>query len=353
MEENTVQNVGIDYRQVIQEILKRKRLFLKTLPIAFIFSSIYIFSIPRYYHTETTMAPETENPLGGGTIGSIASTFGIDLGEMETSDAITPLLYPDLMEDNGFVSSLFNIQIRTKDGNIQTNYHDYLEKHQKSAWWNLPISWIKSLLKKKEIVSDSHFDPYNLSEKENDIVKKISEDIKFKTDKKTGVISISVESQDPLVCKIVADSVKERLQAFITDYRTNKARTDYEYYKQLSKQAKDEYIKSRQKYANYSDANTKIALKSVELIAEDMENDMQLKFNTYSTVNNQLQLSKAKVQEKTPAFTTIKGASVPIKPAGPKRMIFVLLMLILTFIGTTGYILYDIVRPKKGISDSE
>ena len=81
MEENSFQNIGIDYRKVIQEILKRKRLFIKTLPIAFILSSIYIFSIPRYYHTETTMAPETENSLGGGTIGSIASTFGIDLNK--------------------------------------------------------------------------------------------------------------------------------------------------------------------------------------------------------------------------------------------------------------------------------
>jgi uncharacterized protein involved in exopolysaccharide biosynthesis len=37
--------------------------------------------------------------------------------------------------------------------------------------------------------------------------------------------------------------------------------------------------------------------------------------------------AKAKIQERTPAFTVIKGAAVPIKPAGPKRMIFVALML--------------------------
>ena len=65
-----------------------------------------------------------------------------------------------------------------------------------------------------------------------------------------------------------------------------------------------------------------------------MENDMQLKYNAYTTINTQLQAAKAKVQEKTPAFTTLKCASVPIKPAGPKRIVFVVSMLILSTIVT-------------------
>ena len=68
---------------------------------------------------------------------------------------------------------------------------------------------------------------------------------------------------------------------------------------------------------------------------------MQIKFNTYNALNTQLQAAKAKVQEKTPAFTIIQGASVPIKPAGPKRMFFVLAMMFMAFILTIGYILKD------------
>ena len=66
---------------------------------------------------------------------------------------------------------------------------------------------------------------------------------------------------------------------------------------------------------------------------------MQLKYNNYTAMVTQYQAAKAKVQERTPAFTMIKGSSVPIKPSGPKRMIFVLIMLILSFFGTAGYIL--------------
>lgn len=51
----------------------------------------------------------------------------------------------------------------------------------------------------------------------------------------------------------------------------------------------------------------------------------------------QYQAANAKVQERTPAFTVIKGAAVPVKPAGPKRMLFVFGMLFLTFMGTAFY----------------
>ena len=55
-------------------------------------------------------------------------------------------------------------------------------------------------------------------------------------------------------------------------------------------------------------------------------------------MNTQLQACKAKVQERTPAFTILQSASVPNKPAGPKRMIFVAAMLVLATIGCACYL---------------
>ena len=157
-------------------------------------------------------------------------------------------------------------------------------------------------------------------------------------DKKTDVISIEVTDQDPLVCATMADSVRVTLQEFITRYRTNKARIDLDFTKKLYIDAKKDYEKARQVYASYSDANQDVILQSYISKKEDLENDMQLKFNTYSTLAARYQAALAKVQERTPAFTVLQGASVPVKPAGPKRMIFVLVVMFFTFIGTSVYI---------------
>lgn len=342
MEENKKQPEVIDLRLVIKKIWANKRLFYKTLPITFVLSCIYIFSLPRYYTSQVKLAPEMENNMGGGTLGSLAASFGFDLSEMQTSDAITPLLYPDLMEDNGFVTGMFGIRVKDAEGEINTTYYDYLKNHQKGAWFNYPIQWIKSLFPKGESKGgDGVFNPYYLSKADNDIAESIRSNVSISIDKKTGVITINTKSQDALICKTLADSIRSQLQAFITEYRTNKARTDYEYYKNLTQKAKKDYEKARQLYGTYSDSNSDIILPSYRSKMDDLENDMQLKFNTYTTLNNQLQAANAKVQERTPAFTVLEGAAVPVKPAGPKRMLFVAAMLILAIIFTTTYIIKD------------
>lgn len=340
MEENKKQPEVIDLRLVIKKIWANKRLFYKTLPIAFVISCVYIFSIPRYYTSEAKIAPEMGNSMEGGTIGSIAASFGFDLSDMQTSDAITPLLYPDLMDDNGFVTRMFNILVRDAEGEIETTYYDYLKNHQKDAWFKYPLHWIKELLPKDADSNEENvaFDPYDLSRADNDIAEAIRGNIKISIDKKTGVITIVTKAQDKLICKTLADSVMSQLQEFIIDYRTNKARNDYEYYKKLVADAKSDYETVRRKYGATSDANMEVTMKSMELLLTDLENDMQLKFNTYTTMCTQLEAAKAKVQDRTPAFTIIEGAAVPVKPAGPKRMIFVIGMMFLTFIGTAFYI---------------
>lgn len=341
MEENKQQPEIINLRQVTKKIWANRRLLYKTLPIAFVISSVFIVSFPRYYNSEVKLAPESESNLAGGALGSIASSFGFDLGSMNGSDAISPLLYPDLMDDNGFVTSMFNFKVEDVDGEISTTYYDYLKNHQKVAWFMYPFKWADQHFSSKENKKKDHFDPYRLTKRDEKLAKEIRSNIKISIDKKSGVITINTKAQDALICKTLADSIMNRLQTFIIDYRTNKARHDYEYYKQLVANAKKDYEKVRRQYGATADADMDVTVKSVELRIADLENDMQLKYNTYSTMCTQLEAAKAKVLERTPVFTVIKGADVPIKPAGPKRMLFVAGMLLLTFIGTSAYILLD------------
>ena len=344
MEEKKTNNPEvIDLRQVAQKIWANKRLFYKTLPITFVVACIYILGVPRTYTSELSLAPEMENSGMGGTIGALASSFGLDMGNMQTTDAITPYLYPDLMEDNGFVTKMFKIKVKDSEGEINTDYYTYLKKHQKSTIWKYPIIWIKRLLPKKETVQGASkgFDPYYLSNTDDEVAEAVRGNIEISINKKNGIITISTKAQDRLICKTLADSVRAQLQEFITEYRTSKARTDYEYYKTLTAEAKADYEKVRRKYGATSDANTDVSMKSIELMITDLENDMQLKFNAYTTLNAQMLAAKAKVQERTPAFTMMKGAAVPIKASSPKRMIFVIGMLFLAFLGTIIYIIRD------------
>lgn len=340
----------VDWRKVFKEIWKRKKLYFIVVPIIMILASLYIVSIPRTYSTDTEIIPEAQGDLNcnSGALGSLASSFGFDMSNLESSDAITPMLYPDLLKDNGFIASLFKIKIITQDGKIKTDYFTYISKYRKTAWWNKIIGGIKSKFAKKQASTNKQLDPYDLPKKTDDVVKNIRNSLSIKVDKKTGSITISVSDQDPLVCKTIADSTRTRLESFITNYRTKKAKDDYAYYRKLTEDAHADYQKIRRQYGNYSDANEDVILQSVKSKQEDLENEMQLKYNAYTTLSTQMDAARAKVLAKTPAFTLIQGAAVPIKPESPKRMIFVLAWAFIAFVGTSIYVLRDIILPKEG-----
>lgn len=337
----------IDVGKLIRKVWSRRKLMVKALVIAFVVSAALILCVPKTYTTTSKLAPElSTGSMTDGLVGSLASSFGIDVSTMQTSDAISPLLYPDLMEDNGFITSLFSIKVRSCDGEVEATYYDYLDKYQSRPWWAYVAKAVKKIIPKskgKRVSggAEGGRNAYILSEKDESIAMQIRDNITLSVDKQTGVITISTVAQDPLICKTLADSVTVKLQHFITDYRTNKARVDLEYYRQLEREAKEKYDKAHHNYSVFYDANSDMVLQTYRAKLEDLENEMQLSFNAYSTINTQLQGAIAKVQERTPAFTTLKGASVPLKPSGPKRMLFVIGMMALTAVGVSIYILKD------------
>ena len=341
MEEQKKQAGVIDLRVVIKKIWEKRKLFLIVWITTFALSCLWILPQPRYYSAEVSVAPESSSHEGAGGLASLASSFGVNLGEGST-DAIYPQLYPELFGSTEFLVGLMDIQIKTIDNEVKTDYYTYLKDYQKKNILLVPFTALKnfifSLFPKEEqnipSVDGKRFNPFHLSRETNDIISLAGNNITCTYSRTTDVVTISVKDQDPLVCALLADSIKQHLQVFITDYRTKKSRIDYEFYKKLTAEAKYEYEKARQRYASFSDANMDIVLESYRAKRDDLENDMQLKYNTYSTLNTQLQAAMAKVQENTPAFTTLTNATVPIKPAGPKRMIFVAAMLFLATCGT-------------------
>lgn len=345
----------IDLSKIFKQLWSKRKTFLIIWIVTFILSCIWIFPQPRYYQAEVSLAPETTGEDIGGLAG-IASSFGVNMGSVGT-DALYPTLYPDLMESNDFIAGLMPIQVTTtaKDDepSITTDYYTYLKKYQKSNPLTKPFRDLSNSIKKAfskegqgKPLTAKELNPFRLSEKDSKIFESVTGNITCSVDKKTEVISISVKDQDPLVCATMADSVRQHLQDFIIHYRTKKTRIDVDHYQHLSDSAKLEYESAVNKYSMFCDANQDVILQSVNSKRDALEQDMQFKYNTYSALNAQLEAMKAKLQERTPAFTTLKSASVPVKPAGPKRVLFILGMLIVVSFGASLWMTHNILLGK-------
>lgn len=342
--EKTSEKSPIDVTKLLKKIWKHKMLYVKILPIVLIGTYLLTLCVPRYYTCNIELAPESQGGSAS-SLTSLASSFGLDgmarLNQGE--DAISTSFYPDLVNSPNFIVTLFTIKVKTKDGKVNTTYYDYIDKHQKiSVWDKYLFAPLSNLFKPKDIASNvdlNNIKVRDLSNHQQNIIRNIQKKIGCTIDKKTDAINISVTDQDPEVCAIMGDSVLTRIQSFLIDYRTKKARNDYAYYKGLRDEAKSKYERARQKYAAASDANTDVTLRSVSSKIDDMENDMQLLYNTYSALATQTQVAQAKIQENTPAFTPITTAMVPSKPAGPKRTFIALIVTMIAAIGISIYIL--------------
>lgn len=345
----------IDLEQVFKVLWRKKKYYLYILPIVFVVSCVIIFPQPRYYDCDVALAPESASESMAGNLSSIASSIGLNIGGMGASDAIYPLLYPDLMSSPEFLVGLFDVKVKTLDGEIETDYYTYLKNHQKQNVLTAPYrkftNYLKSLFETENdgqrSQGTSKRNSFMLSKNDYELMEAVRGKITCTVDKMTNVISISVRDQDPLVCATMADSVKAHLQDFIIQYRTSKARQDCAYYQHITDNAKVEYESALRLYSEYSDTHKDVILQAFISERDKLENDMSEKYNTYNLMNTQLQAMKAKVQESTPSFTTLKSATVPIKPTGPKRMFFVFGMMALAFLVTSLWFARNVLLGKE------
>lgn len=338
----------IDFLALFNKIWSKKKLYIKIWICVFILACAWIFPQPRYYTCSVSLAPESTDGKSGGGLASLAASFGLNVGSMSSSDAIYPQLYPDIFESTDFVVDMFDIEVTTKDQSVTTDYFTYLTKHQKVNPYMVPFYWTKkqigSLFEKKDTTvvpgqNGKRFDYFRLNTTTNETKTMVNAAIKCSYSKATDVVTITVTDQDPLVCALLADSAMAHLQNFIINYRTKKAKTDYDYYKSLTEEAKMEYDSARIEYSTFVDRHSKAHLSSHQTMQMALESEMNIKQQMYNIMTTRMEEARAKIQENTPAFTTLKCATVPVKPAGPKRLMFVVAMLFLSTIATTGWIL--------------
>ena len=360
MEENNIpqEESSIDFMKIFQDIKKYKRLYYKVLAVAAVLAVIYTLSLPNYYQVTVKLSPEMSSKRSTNSLASMASMFGVNLSSgAGGSEALFPTLYPDLINSVTFHTTLFPIKIhRDKEDKVMT-YYDYLLNEQKAPWWSEAIGATTKAIgglfsggkNKKE---QTKVDPFRLTQKQTAIVNSMKNRIVCDVDKKTMVITIDVTDQDPLIAAVMADSVQQRLQDFITDYRTKKARNDLEFSRKAFDEAKQRYETARRKYASFSDANQRIFLETLRSEQAKLSQELSIQSQVYTQASAQLQQAELDVQRETPAFTVLEPATVPVRKAGPARAKMCIIFLFLAVLGTTAYVLYkeDDLKPLLGLS---
>ncbi len=341
----------IDVVAVFKVLLKQWRYLARFAAVGAVVGVIVALCTPKSFTASVTLAPEMNSGGIGlsGNLADMASSFGIDIGGKSSVDAIYPELYPDIFATTDFLLSLYDVPVRLKEDDTVRKYIDHFKKDLKIPFWNYPKIWIAQMLTPKEGNNGKNGarDPFRLSKEDDQIIEGMRNSIICTVDKKTSVININVIDQDPLVAAIMADTLQRRLQLYITEYRTKKARNDYDFYKKLSQQLRLDYERSREIYTSYADANQGVQLQSLQVKIEELENNMQLKYDNYKNSLELMRQAHAKIQERTPAFVILERPLMPHKASSAPRALIVLLWIFLFVVVGAAKVMY---KEKKGIN---
>ncbi len=292
-------------------------------------------SIPRTYTVVSKVSPELSYRQS--SITSLAAMAGITNNMLNNTEALLPTVYPDIISSPEFMIKLLGTQVNSEK--CDTTLYGYLSTCVRQPWWNvvlsLPFKAISALTSPKDdaAAEDSlSFDAFKLTKEQAGIVKSLSRCIDVSVDKRTYLITISVEMQDRVVAAQTSRALLAHLEEFVRKYRTDKTRKDLAFFEEMYEEAKSDYYEAQKKLSWYVDSHQGFVLQSAKIEQQRLQNDVNLKYQLFTSLSQQVQNARLRVQQDTPVFAQIVAPTVPVRKSGPSTVKIMAFLFLLAFV---------------------
>jgi uncharacterized protein involved in exopolysaccharide biosynthesis len=322
--------ITIDFKALFKVLWKEKWLIIAITLLFTIGGTWYAFTAREEFVSEGKILPEVATG-GNSGLGGLANMIGIggfELGLKNSTDAIRPDLYPNVLASTPFFLELFNQKFLTKE-NIKKPFYEYYSELFNSN---------ESNIKKKTLPTFSPKGISSLDKETEDKIKNLKERISANIDKRTGLITISTKMPDPLIAAEITKFSMDYLTQYVTLYRTEKIKSEVDFLEQKVYSAKDKYYKDQTRKAGYEDqfAAPTIRLQIADIQRERLNSEYKMSSSVYNELLKKYEESKIKLQQETPVFRILEPPNLPASKSEPKRIfiifIFATLGIMLSFL---------------------
>ena len=338
----------IDIIALLSKVWYHKKSILKTVVIFGVIGIIVALSTPNKYTASSLFTPNYSGQSGGSSgLKGLASLAGINVGSMEGTKEVSPMLYGKITEGVTFKKALLTAPIENIEG-VQTLKDYFVQKESESSFLGtlkgytigLPgkvIGWFKSDASETRLKVVQGIEA--ISEDDYEYFKAIDEILTLSINDKDGFIEMIAVSENPKLAAQVAKNGELILQNQIIAIKT-KSSLEMLGYLQGEYEAKKVLLnKAQERLSTFKDRNLNIATNSFSIQQTRLESELRTAGVVFDNVATQLEQVKLQVTKDTPVFSILKPVVFPNEKSEPKRSLIVVVWLFLGAVFSIGFVL--------------
>lgn len=279
----------------IKPLLKYRKMSYLIIGVTVIVTLAYCLLLPNQYTSTASILPGGNNNTLSGLKDLAAGSLGeLGLESFVSADETSSALYPQILR-----SRLISEKILGKMYNFTHN--------------NEPLS-ITGYEYLKQPIPDK-------------AIRKLHSIVGISTDRKTGLISLSVTTEYPELSAKMISAYLTELDEYNKTYRNSKAKQKEQFISEQLVQAKSDLRNAEKDLMTFQSQNRNYATSDDPMLVNqfaDLKRNVSIKETVFLTLTKQHELARVESAGDMPVINILDHGSVPLVKSAPRRSLYML-----------------------------
>lgn len=307
---------------------------------------IALFGQP-VYTSSCTFVPQMGSKKNS-SLSSLAALAGMSPLDLESGSSLSPLIYPQMMENADLQKELLYSKIHFEDWDEPVTLFDYFmnpdyQKMTVSTFvytftYGWPLVLLGELMSQQdeEMVQGGEADGSGhvsrigyFTDDEYDCLEILFEQISMDVDKKDGYLTLTCKMDEKLAAAELCETVFNLLEKYITAFKIEKAEQNLKFMQERYEEVRRDYEAKQMALAEFNDANRGTLSATAQTRRDQLVADYNLSYAIFSDMSKQYIQAEMQVKEDQPVLSVVKSIVVANKRSNGRAKT----LIIWTFLG--------------------
>ena len=345
MDINTPEEQEIDLVELIQRMWVNRWLIVKVTCVFMALGLLVALFSPKVYTASCDVVPQSSKSSATSSMSSLAALAGVNLGQMQSSETLSPNVYANIMSSTTFRKELMQTELDFEGIGHPVSFFDYYTSKEynkpsvisyiKKYTIGLPFTILKAIRGEQpepdySAVSGGKQTIETISKDEYTAMSLLNERISISVDDKKGYVTVTANMPEALAAAQMAQATFTLLERYITEFKIEKVQSNLDFVQERFDEAKRSFEDVQSRRAKLRDANMNTSRYAARTELERLDAEYTLIQSVYSSLAQQVEQAKIRVKETTPILTVIKPVTVPYAKSKPQRA---MILVAFTFLG--------------------